>query len=330
MYHFGEMYPIRLSEYFRKYSVIDSMPKLWHFVNILPSVFLQGPKSINYFFRFLFANQIPNSDNLLNSEHPPDIVIAVVVASKDFHLLKSCIEFAVKNSINPVEKVFLITPNDEKEKCLEFTKNLNILVPIIIKSEDFLIPEADRNKLRLFFGDKYGWILQQLLKISFAKEQDSSGVLIVDADTVILKPTLWLDQNLKQLLLVSNEFHSPYYIFLKKIGLIKRKPKYTFITHHMLFQKKFLNNILNLVCGGSISKLIDLIISLADNENPSPVCVEYELYGQGMFNFFSESIILSRFCNIPIKYEPGKAIDHSLNTDYTGKYKSISLHSYLN
>lgn len=330
MYHFGEMYPIRLNEYYKRYSEINSKPKFWHILITLPSIIFQGPQSLKNFIRFVLANQISNKNALLDSKNPPKIIVAIVVASKDFHLIKSCIEFAIKNSLNPVSKVSIVTPHKDRENCLEIVKVLEISTPIEVISEEVLISEEDRSKIRTFFGNKYGWIIQQLLKISFVKEQNSSGVLIVDADTLVLEPTLWLDRHFKQLLLVSNEFHKPYYQFLIKIGLIPKNPQYTFVTHHMVLQPMYLESILNKICGGSISKLIDLIISLADRKNSSPVCVEYELYGQGMFEFFSESIVLSRFCNLPLKYEGNAFVSENFVEVYAGKYKSISLHSYLN
>ena len=118
MYHFGEMYPIRLNEYYKRYSEINSKPKFWHILITLPSIIFQGPQSLKNFIRFVLANQISNKNDLLDSKNPPKIIVAIVVASKDFHLIKSCIEFAINNSLNPVSKVSIVTPHKDREKCL--------------------------------------------------------------------------------------------------------------------------------------------------------------------------------------------------------------------
>lgn len=323
------MRPIRLSEYFKRYSAINSKPKLIHFISILPSVFKQGPIAISYFLRFVRANQIPNLDDTLNLQNPPEIVIAVIATQKDFYLLKFCIEFGVRNSINPVEKICIITPATFTEECTILTRGFQITLPIEVISEETLISNEDRNKVKLRFKTNYGWILQQVLKLSFVMKQESAGVLIIDADTVILKPTLWVDRNSRQILLVSSEFHKPYYIFLQKIGLISKNPRYTFVTHHMLFQPKILKTILNRVSIKSISNLINLVVTLSDKNNSLPVCIEYEIYGQGILKFYSELTILSRFCNLPIRHESNQLDNVSIARDYSVIYKSISLHSYL-
>jgi hypothetical protein len=39
------------------------------------------------------------------------------------------------------------------------------------------------------------------------------------------------------------DFHKPYYELLAKILGVSKKPAFTFITHHMLFQPEFLREI---------------------------------------------------------------------------------------
>ena len=60
----------------------------------------------------------------------------------------------------------------------------------------------------------YGWVLAQYLKIWTVATSESEGVLVLDADTLLLSPRIFLDRSGKQILTPSVEFHRTYYAFL--------------------------------------------------------------------------------------------------------------------
>ena len=74
--------------------------------------------------------------------------------------------------------------------------------------------------LKLRFQSRYGWTLQQFLKISFVLESSLDAILIVDADTVLLEERSWISDSGRQILTPSDEFNISYYDFLSTIGIL--------------------------------------------------------------------------------------------------------------
>jgi hypothetical protein len=236
----------------------------------------------------------------------------------------------VENSINTINKITIITRSIDVSMCNNLIAKLKFKIPITVLNEDDVIIESDRLKLRTKFNENYGWILQQLLTVAYVLKSSSKGVLAIDADTIMLRNTLWLNSKGEQILLVSHEYHKPYYQFLRNISLIKYMPDYTFITHHMLFQPEKLKNIWRKV---GVYNITDVVNILVENENLkplSPVCLEFEPYAQGLMLNFPSQVVLSRFCNIRLS-----AKSHQLDLaasierlEDEGLYKSVSFHSW--
>jgi hypothetical protein len=63
-------------------------------------------------------------------------------------------------------------------------------------------------KIKEYFPQKYGWVLQQFLTIEQVINSQFAGVLQINSDTLILKPVLWLDYDENQPLFVSSEYNS--------------------------------------------------------------------------------------------------------------------------
>jgi hypothetical protein len=98
----------------------------------------------------------------------------------------------------------------------------------------------------------------------------------------------------------------------------------------MLIEKKFLIEALARIGAGSISDLVGLCISHADKNSFSPLCVDYELYGQFMMENHPEKIQLEKWSNLGI---PAKYFDFFNSRKYASKilgifYDSISFHSW--
>jgi hypothetical protein len=93
---------------------------------------------------------------------------------------------------------------------------------------------------------RVGWIYQQLLKLyaHIVIPGISSNVLILDADTLFLNQTRFMDDLGAVLLNVGSEYHPPYFAHMSKLlPYLKRvHPGYSGVTHHMLFQKSIIED----------------------------------------------------------------------------------------
>jgi hypothetical protein len=191
------------------------------------SPFLRG-------FRALKLSDVLN----VGLQGSPSIELLTVVEGKDLQMLGMVLEAAITNSTNPINKIVVITTTKDYEKCKKLLSGLTFESITEVKNEDDITPLDLRSSLRNKFGARYGWALQQVLAFDYIYNSQSAGALLVDTDTVITSKTQWLNEQGKQILMALMEYNPPYYEFLNKIASFSKKPKWTFVTHHMLFHPK--------------------------------------------------------------------------------------------
>jgi hypothetical protein len=259
--------------------------------------------------------------------------LLICSTAKDFWLLTDCLTHAIKSSVNPISKVSVIVPSRDVDACSSEIAKLieNIDIDFNIIDENSLIPDPARSVLIEKMGQSYGWALQQFLTVAFVCNSSSKGVLAVNSDTVILQPRLWLEKDGKQELLVSSEFHKPYYKVLEKLDPALSNIKFSLICHQMLFQPDFFRQILSELNVDSISQFIGLVLENADLAERSPFCVEFELYGQKFLRKHPTKVILNRFANISVKLDTDVHMRDNQIRDFivSGEYNSISNHSWM-
>jgi hypothetical protein len=280
--------------------------------------------------RFYTANRLPYSivESTEDEISKEDISLAIVSSEKDFDLLPYTIPLA----IDALGKSYsgetrLVVPSSQIETCLE---KLSILArsDIQVLSEDLLIDEDHRIIIRNKFQNRYGWALQQFLKLTQVLQSLSSATLVLDADTLLLHPRKWFDENSKQILFPSWEFNPPYYELLSRHGIGKKFPEFTFVTHHMIMQKSIILESFSRLEVNSIQELIKLVVQEASNEE-SAFCIEYELYGQYIASNHPNSYFIEKWSNRSVsKKELIGCTSEDIKRKYC-EYASISAHDYL-
>jgi hypothetical protein len=98
----------------------------------------------------------------------------------------------------------------------------------------------------------------------------------------------------------------------------------------MLFQPNFLEEAMRHAGWSNVEDLAKAIFTFKHATKLSPVCVEYELYGQYMWNFHRDKISLYKWCNrgLPraLTLNALKNIDPE---NWLKNWNSISLQGYL-
>jgi hypothetical protein len=278
--------------------------------------------------QWIRPHQTSRKGALLDS-HGMKIDLVFVVTRKDFDVLRFSLPKAFRSiPANLRGEVRLIVPTQDVEECMTLFKDKAI--PLRVSDEEHLIEESARQVLKDKFGSRYTWVLQQILKVAAVTDSKSKATLIVDADTVLLRRKNWFNKYGQQILMPSDEYNSDYYSFLSQFGICTNPPKYTFIAHHMLIQRQFLIEAFKELGISTIRELIDLLDRTTQVHSQSPVCVDYELYGQFMFNRYSKQIVLSRWSNIGISVSRLEQICNStFRLRFLGLfYNSASFHSW--
>ena len=252
------------------------------------------------------------------------IELIFVSIKKDFPVLVESIEFA-KLSISRYQYggVRVIVPELDVSECEALFLKAG-LDEISVVSENMLITPDSVEMLRATFKGRANWVLQQILKVQAVLTSTTDASLIVDSDTLLLTRRPWFSANGSQLLTPSYEYNAPYYFFLECLGLSDQKPKYTFISHHMLMQNLELAKTFDALDWVDVHNMVEYICQNANAELESPICVEYELYAQSLLRRSPSKVHFGRWSNISISRV---FLDRVLISKYVRSVLNVCFHS---
>lgn len=212
-------------------------------------------------------------------DDPIDVVIAC--HDKDKETLDYCIEGIKENCIR-VRRVIVISSKPLTDKAEWFNESS---VPFNKKDVALAIARGDKKEAAKFSRAKSrgpGWYFQQLLKLyaPFVIPDISSNVLVIDADTIFMNSTQFLNELRGGLFCVSSE--SPQEKYLKHAkrlvpGYKRIYPEYYSVCHHMLLQRAILKDLFRTVekyHGISFWKAFCLCVDFEGEKGAS----EYEIY----------------------------------------------------
>lgn len=245
----------------------------------------------------------------IHSEVPIDVFIPVSV--KDIHHLTQVIDGINKFVKHPINKIF-VAANPE-QSILNICDSLKLSF-----IDEKMVLGYDKTTIKYLVNgvDRSGWLFQQLLKLGADKVVEMDNFLIIDADTIFVKPKVFF-HNRKVILDHSTERHMPYHITYKKILHNNTTSLLSFITHYMMFNKEFLNNLKTKIEIIHKKSWDQAILDNVDYNDESGFS-EYELYGNYLLN--SEKTKIKReYCFNATSFKEA-------NNSFT---KTVSVHSYL-
>jgi FkbM family methyltransferase len=252
----------------------------------------------------------------LKNEDLPTIDIAIPCHKKDFDNLFLVIQGARANVKNPIRKVVLITPE-------KFSLELKTKFPDcqVLTDENVLGVNISKLINDSVPYERKGWITQQVIKFQVAIKGEEVATLILDADTILLKPRIWLSSGGKQILCVAAEYHLPYKKHQRKV-FGGQNNTLSFVTHHQLMKRDSLQTIF-----GQNGEGLPQWINLADFSESSAVS-EYDTYGEWLISNRPNEIAFAKWNNFALRIDPNK-YSYAEIQDKFGQYHSISNHSYL-
>jgi hypothetical protein len=246
----------------------------------------------------------------------PTIDIAIPCHINDFDNLPLVIQGARVSVRNPIGNIRLITPE-------YLSMELQTRFPDCIVSTDENVLSADSVRAinELVPKERRGWMIQQIIKFQMVITSDQVATLILDADTVLLSPRIWLDSEGTQILCIGNEYHLPYKEHIRKV-FGGQTHLLSFVTHHQLMQRKSVRKIF----GKNGEGLIEWL-KLADFNESSSIS-EYDTYGEWMLEHNPNQIVFAKWNNVSAKVNATKTSYAEILSGYS-KYGSVSNHWYL-
>jgi len=232
--------------------------------------------------------------------------IVIPVGPKDKDIIFKQIEYTKKNVLG-YRNIYLVT-NDS-------TLNIDGCVNVLEKRFPFDINDVANYHT---FSERNGWYLQQLLKLYAGKVIRGilDHYLVIDADTFFLKPTSFFEDGLP-LYNYGDEYNEPYFKHMKLLhpSFIKMEQDKSGICHHMLFNKRYVNELIQLIEDTHDDDFYNVFLKFVDYIHAG--ASEYELYFNYMLKNHSDKIKIRK-----LNWENVSALDTSMNCHY------ISYHWY--
>ena len=234
--------------------------------------------------------------------------VILPVGPNEVPIIKEVVDL-VKTNVIGYNKIFLVT-NDETlvvDGCTTINENI---FPFTKKDVSDIIGESPR----------ISWVYQQLLKLYSVNTIPDclENILILDSDVFILSKLNFMEDS-KPLFTVGYEKTMAYHEHSKRLhpSLIRVYEKFSGVSHHMLFNRKYLDELFKLVENFHGDSFFNVFIKSIDNSDLNTLmCSEYEIYFNYMCLNHSEKIVIRelKWANVPY-------IDESIKIKYD--YASI-------
>ncbi len=176
-------------------------------------------------------------------DEPIDVVIPCT--KKDLNTLEHCIA-GIRKNCHEVRRVIVVSKERLTGSAEWYDESL---YPFSMHDVAYELVGSNVEAVQYVANrlNRLGWIYQQLLKLyaPMVIPGISSNVLIVDSDTIFLRPVTFIGENGAALFNVGTECHSPYFFHARRLlpYLHKVFPAFSGICHHMLMQKCVLDDL---------------------------------------------------------------------------------------
>lgn len=277
------------------------------------------------FARRVAALELPPDP--LQGQAPEPIELLIVSAPKDFVTLPWAIKSAVANAGHPITKIHLVVP-DKARKAAEVACAGCHTALIEFSSDEAILSKQLRSAITQRFGQRSGWIAQQLLCIAGVYGSQAPRVLVLDADTILVRSrTLFAGD--RQLLPVTLEHNEAYFEFLRQLVPGWELNMHSHIPHHMPQQPFIWRAIFEALGTPTFDEFSDEVLRLPTESVGSPISIDYELYAQGLLKLFPELAVEAKWANLSVclqGHPQEAAIRRSL--EESSSYYSLSFHNY--
>jgi hypothetical protein len=242
------------------------------------------------------------------------ISVVIPCHPKDSALIPIVLAGLEENCLNPISEVLIISP-ERLSSTIETNLNLRFL------SDDLILGDSLISFVKMKFPDsQFGWIIQQVLKIqtslNFTAEDN---ILVMDSDTVLTKPTLFVNED-HQILSITREYHRQYISQYQNFSQTHFDTGFSYVTHFQLWQRDLITALWE---GEKISRWLDC----ADLSSSSSIS-EFHTYGSFLVEKFPQRFAYANWGNIETSRLALSANSYEEIKSLLPLARSVSIHSY--
>lgn len=245
-----------------------------------------------------------------------DIVIPAI--EKDLGTLPSVIDGLRKHLKHPIGSILIIAPSSERIKRLCQRKscrfiNENTVLPITKKDIHYRSQRWERS----------GWLFQQLLKYGASSFVKQSSYLVVDADTVFIRPHTFKKGG-KTVFYCRKWSQPEYFNTYRRLLGHKKSASASFVTHYMLFDKAKLSQLKMTIEAKHGLPWYRAIIKSIDKSKQFGFS-EYETYGNFLYENYPDGYVLRKALNKSLSMN-ASGISAARVRKLSRTYRSLSFH----
>jgi hypothetical protein len=258
----------------------------------------------------------------VKSELALDVVIPL--HAKDLEIAPLTIASVNKYLRHPVNRMFVVA--QPQKSLLDFCKEHNCL--FVDENEVLPIRREDvrRAMARLGIFNRTEWLVQQFIKLECDSFCSEEHVYAIDADTILVRPQKF-EHDGKVILLVSDEYHPPYYETYAGIFHDAIEPRFSLVTHQMVFERKRLEELKGDIEDRNGAKpwyeaILENLVPAEDS-----AFSEFETYGNWMKARYPDSISFEYWFNVALRRGKRRKLEY-YTSKYGQDYRSVSFQHY--
>ena len=175
------------------------------------------------------------------------IMFDVIMPVTRHHNNIACLSImSLMRNVKP-RRIYVVTARDN----FSFFEKLQNQDPVMVLDENSLIPGVNLPSIIKFIENagqnhsRAGWYFQQFLKMYACFLPDiTDHYLIWDADTVMLNPIRFLNEQNQTLIKPSPEYHQPYFETYERLLGKTRSINYSFISEHFFIVSAYMKELI--------------------------------------------------------------------------------------
>ncbi|NOU98829.1 DUF6492 family protein [Paenibacillus planticolens] len=247
---------------------------------------------------------------------PIDVLIPAI--EKDLGTLPLVIDAVRKHVKHPIREIIIVAPWKQRIIDLCSKKGCRFV------HEDTVLPITKKDiHYESKSWDRSGWLYQQLLKLGGDKLCSSKYYMVIDADTVLIRPHVFKVGN-KTVFYCRNWSQGEYFNTYKKLMGRNRSARLSFVTHYMLFEKSKVKQLKQTIESKHNRSWYSAIMR-SMNKTKQFAFSEFETYGNFLYGSAPNKMILKPAMNKSLHLSTNQ-ISHARMASLAKTYRSISLH----
>ncbi|MEK5026930.1 DUF6492 family protein [Paenibacillus sp. FSL M7-1046] len=248
----------------------------------------------------------------------PAIDVLIPAIEKDLATLPHVIDSLRRYVRHPISNIYIVSPNSSKIRNLCLRKNC------IFVNESTVLPFTKKDiRYSSSRWNRSGWLYQQLLKMNGDHICRESHFLVIDADTVLIRPHRFRTGG-KSIFYYRNWSQPEYFrTYRKLLGTAAPSPK-SFVTHYMLFEKAKLAGLKRKIEARHGMSWHAAIIRSIDKKKQFGFS-EFETYANYVYSGNSAAVILKNANNKSLKTSAA-SLGKAQIQKYARTYRSLSFH----